>query len=64
MPFRAKLDHDDIYWGESEEVAELAPSDPPVPDEAIRPGAYRWMAPDANHPQWRFAPLQPFEVKP
>lgn len=62
MALRAKLDLDMVYWG-PEEVAALGPDDVPAPDDVIRPGAYRWTGPDANHPQWRWEPLPPTQVK-
>lgn len=61
MPQRAKLDHDGVYWG-AEEVDALADADAPVPDDVIRPGAYRWV-PAGNGLPGHFAPLAPSQVK-
>lgn len=70
MAFRARIDHDGVYWG-PEEVAELGPDDVAAPDEAIHPGAYRWQPAvfagegaarrevDCGH----WAPLEPKHVR-
>jgi hypothetical protein len=61
MAKRAKLDHDLVYWG-PEDVEALGPDDIAAPDEAIRPGAYRWQPPqggDVGH----WVPLEPKHVR-
>lgn len=62
MPFRAKIDPEGIYWG-PEEVDALVADDIPAPDDAIRPGAYRWCPPDADNGVWHWAPLGSGEVR-
>lgn len=61
MPQRGKLDLDGVYWG-AEDVDVLAPEDPPVPDDVIRPGAYRWQPAADGHPG-HYVPLAPSQVK-
>lgn len=61
MAKRAKLDVDLVYWG-PEDVDALGPDDIPAPDEAIRPGAYRWK-PATGSDVGHWVPLEPKLVR-
>lgn len=61
MAKRAKLDHDLVYWG-PEDVEALGPDDIAAPDEAIRPGAYRWQPPKGGE-VGHWVPLEPKHVR-
>ncbi len=61
MPYRAKFDAADIYWG-PEEVAELGATDLEVPADCDnKPGAYRAHR-DAEGRVTRLDPLPPHQV--
>lgn len=62
MAYRAKIDHDGVYWG-VEEVAALAAGDLEVPADCdCKPGAYRLMPAVGDEPAY-LEPIEPQNIK-